>query len=576
MSLSLENPQRIIVIIPTLTQSVLTTQHVASSRTQAERKETPHSSIVRMFAFEDAAKRLQKDQQKIRKGRKELVTSQKAKREAEFRRKQQERLREEREQKRRESIYQQEYLNRCERNLAVKRLSSNLLPTSIWGEGDKIALPPSLLEKLTAEMMQGDGGGTNSGGNPWIFRIGILNPDYQAPASLLVQTMKPPIDEDDDDFDEDDEDSGESSQEAYLDELSHKYLCYTHCTVVEFTQEEGHVGIPRPVAEALLDPQRRRSEHVSVEIPTTCTRDPAGVSPSTEIYDADDGSGDTKMAEVALQNTEGEKTPGHLAWGAFDIPEMGIEVSLVKLPRGKGCTLVPTKEAIRNGFYGLKDVKLVLEQSLIRTRATLGVGDTVSTWHRGIEYDLRVTKVLPSTVQAVTCINTDIEVDIGEAEEQESTDSLMYAATNSAENADGASDSPAHTGGHTLGGTSISTTMPSTSQTSASMGPPTLLEQDLLPEPPQDQKEGICTVQISSSGKTGRRRFDVTVATMNDLFAFAAFIAGLSMDSFQLVTRFPRTVYSRDGKSGGDHQSRTLQAAGIGQGREAFMVEPLS
>ena len=534
-----------------------------------------------MFAFDDAAKRLEKDQQKIRKGRKELVTSQKAKREAEYRRKQQERLRLERERKQKEAKFQQEYLTRCERSLAVKQLSSNLTPTSIWGEGDKIALPPSLLETLTADMAQGDG--TGGGGNPWIFRVGILNPNYQSPASLMVQTMTPPIDDDDsmdDDSDHDDDDGESSDKEAYVDELSHKYLSYTHCTVVEFTQEEGHIGIPKPIAQALLDPQRRRPEHTSVEIPATRTADPAAASLSNEHKNSDDtknsdDNDDTQMLSEQQETVEisttidddvGEKTPGHLAWGAFEIPDKALEVSLVKLPKGKGCTLVPTKEAIQNGFYGLKDVKLVLEQSLIRTRATLGVGDTVSTWHRGVEYDLRVTKVIPSTFHAVTCINTDIEVDIGEAEGSNDDDNTPMSTS-----ADATTTSTTSGGhklgnsmGQTLGGSADSNASEPVSPSQASNP-----AQELLPEPPEDQKEGVCTVQISSSGNTGRRRFDVTVATMKDMFAFASSISGTTVDSFQLVTRFPRNVYSL-----GDG-TRTLQAAGIGPGRELFMVESL-
>ena len=55
---------------------------------------------------------------------------------------------------------------------------------------------------------------------------------------------------------------------------------------------------------------------------------------------------------------------------------MQLEISLLKLPKGTGCTLVPSKEAIQSGFYDLKDVKLVLEQSLIRTSSAQSPGIT--------------------------------------------------------------------------------------------------------------------------------------------------------------------------------------------------------
>merc|ERR1719343_963436 len=111
---------------------------------------------------------------------------------------------------------------------------------------------------------------------------------------------------------------------------------------------------------------------------------------------------------------------------------------MVQLPKGTGCTLEPTPAAIRNNFYGLKDVKLVLEQSLVRTRATLSKGDTVSTWHRGKKYDLTVSKVLPSRFRAITCINTDIEVEFG----AESSSAAQDTTTGTSNTTNNESSSP--------------------------------------------------------------------------------------------------------------------------------------
>merc|ERR1711879_73217 len=96
---------------------------------------------------------------------------------------------------------------------------------------------------------------------------------------------------------------------------------------------------------------------------------------------------------------------------------------------------------------------------------------------------------------------------------------------------------------------------------------------ELLPEPPIEQKEHVCTVQLRGgnaygNGGNGRRRFDVTQATVGDLFAFAyhALSGGTQQDaatssssSFSLVTRFPRRVLTT-GMS-----KSTLQDAGISQ-----------
>merc|ERR1712151_1187399 len=123
--------------------------------------------------------------------------------------------------------------------------------------------------------------------------------------------------------------------------------------------------------------------------------------------------------ETKASDVYEEKTPGHLAWGEFDVPDLKVEVVLVNLPKGRGCTLVPTKESVLKGFHNLKDMKAVLEQSLIRTRATLSLHDKVHCWHRGKKFDLTVTSLEPNTYNAVSCINTDIEVDFGSLNDDE-------------------------------------------------------------------------------------------------------------------------------------------------------------
>jgi hypothetical protein len=510
--------------------------------------------------FESSVKRLAKDQSRMRgklrsgAGGRPVVVSEKAKRQAEYQRKQAEKKRLERERKKQLEEYQKKYMRQCERALKTKSLSSSaagpgtaslvLSPTSIYGDGDKIALPPSVLETLTQSVMSSSLD-QSSVGSPWTFRIGILNPDYKFPSSILIQTLKPPKEDEDFMGDSDSDDDEANEMEAFHDELSHKYLAYTHCTVVEFTQDEGHVGIPQMVARALLGRNNTSSSSSSdAPIPVKRTVDPAAASNPDE-QDASAPSGD--------------QTPGHLAWGAFDIPDLPLEITLLQLPKGKGCTLVPTQEAVQNNFYGLKDVKLVLEQSLIRTRATLSKGDVVCTWHRGVQFDLKVTKVIPSTYDAVTCINTDIEVDIGEAET-----SVNDAKTSSAALDTTTAGGGFTTGGQVLGGSS-SMPMETTEPSPAAAAP---MEVDLLPEPPADVKQGVCTVHIQHSGGTGKRRFVVAEATMKDLFAFGDHLLG-SGRSYRLVTRFPRKVWTLEEGNRG----QSLADAGIPGGQERFMVE---
>jgi hypothetical protein len=509
--------------------------------------------------FEDAAQRLKRDQKKLR-GRPDLAISQKAKQQAEYQRKQRVRLQQQREQQRRLADYQQRYMHSCDRALHVQSLSSSngngFQATSIHGAGDKITLPPSLLQVLTNDME-----GRNNVGNPWTFRIGILDPEYTFPMSPLIQTLKPPpMDEDDysmqGDDDSDDENDQQQQMAAYMDEMSHKYLSYTHCTVVEFTQEEGYVGIPQPIALALLEDSNNHNMS-SNTIPSTRTVDPAQAATTDDKDAMDDDAADNNDTPAASSPQE-EQTPGHLAWGAFDIPDLPLEITLVQLPKGRGCTLVPTKEAVQHNFYGLKDVKLVLEQSLIRTRATLSVGDVVSSWHRGTKFDLTVTKLLPSAYHAVTCINTDIEVDIGETE-PEATTTNSNAPTTTAGNKLGT--------GYTL---SSSTSAATTTAAPSSSSSPTETHTSiiLVPEPPEDQREGVCVVQVRHSGGHGKRRFDTQKNRVQDLFAFGSSLMGeRDVQSFRLVTRFPRRVFSNN------DANAILAEAGIQQGQELFMVE---
>lgn len=488
--------------------------------------------------FDFAAERLARDQSKLKSKnhRSAGQISSKAKREAELQRKRAEQRAAEKLEQQRQLEFHEQYFRECERKLKVKSLASSgslsLRATSIHGDGDKIALPPSVLERLTSASDDS----LSTLGSPWTFRIGILNPYYSFPASSVLMVMKPASEEgrvDEDSDSESDADEDLPWTAAYLDELEYKYLAYTHGTVVEFTQEEGYVGLPAATASALLKAARTKSPSI---IPIKRTVDPAGEVPRD------------------LMDLEEEKTPGHLAWGLFDLPDMPIEVSFVQLPKGKACKLTPTAEAVGNGFYSLNDIKLVLEQSLVRTRATLSRGDIVHTWHRGKKYDLRVSRVEPSTYDAVVCVNADIEVDFGESSAPSSDDTARHES----------SDPLEALGGHRL----LEETTPK-----AMLGdgawPGRGIE--LRAEPPLSQVEGVCTIQIRADGAQGKRRFDVRLALLEDLFAFAQTVASKT-GSFQLVTRFPRRVIACSSAS---ESMRTLEEAGIHAGAESFLVESL-
>ena len=90
----------------------------------------------------------------------------------------------------------------------------------------------------------------------------------------------------DDSYDSDDDD-GETNVAPYMEELSHKYLALTHGTVVEFTKEEGHVGLPATIAAALIAQTKTKSAGAlalagkpadEVGISVTRTVDPAAAA----------------------------------------------------------------------------------------------------------------------------------------------------------------------------------------------------------------------------------------------------------------------------------------------------------
>jgi len=551
--------------------------------------------------FENAAKRLERDQSKLRqRGRtsagnrnarnNKVTLSDQAVREAARRREEQQQRAAERALNQKRVQAAAAYVRRCERELGVQSLSAadgdasslRLQATSIYGEGDKIALPPSVLERLMNKMTGNDNNNPNpqqqqQQQQPWIFRLGIPNPDYVFPASPLLKEYKI-TDDEEDELEEDEEDSSHSNNssngnetEAYLDELQHKYLAYTHATVVEFTQEEGHVGLPEPVARALLRP------HTSNAIPSleaTRTVDPSATAKAGEAMEVD--------------NDDDEKTPGHLAWGAFDVPAREIEITRVQLPKGRTARLRPNTEAIRHGFYQLKDVKLVLEQSLVRTRATLSLGDLIHTWHRGVRFDLTVTQLTPPDYHSVSCINTDLEIDFEAA-----TEAATAAANNASDDDDRDDKKEKKLGGRRLGGatTTTTTTVADASSSSscvaaAAAAPgmvanppplavvPSIADHPLPPEPPVSSSSSVVTVQIrAANAQKGQRRFDIRTATLRDLFAFAATVvrAGSVGAAFCLVTRFPRRVFCLDG----DNATATLEQVGIAAGQELFLIEPL-
>mmetsp|Transcript_22525 Transcript_22525/g.32965 ORF Transcript_22525/g.32965 Transcript_22525/m.32965 type:complete len:224 (-) Transcript_22525:334-1005(-) len=219
--------------------------------------------------------------------------------------------------------------------------------------------------------------------------------------------------------------------------------------------------------------------------------------------------------------------------------------------------------AIENGFYNLKNVKLVLEQSLIRTRGSLNMGDLMYCWFRGKKFDLTVHDVTPPDFGAISCVNCDIEVDFTAVKNEGDEESKEGSAVASSELQRTVS------GGYRLSGSRPTENAQDSAQ---KIAPLPTINTTLPPEPPKDQKEHVLVIQMRGSGKTCRRRFDTRTATMKHLFEFAI-VEGLATElgGFRLVTQFPRRLFEYATLDDGD--IKALRELGFTGGREMFILE---
>jgi len=443
--------------------------------------------------FDIALGKLEREQNKLRKkALQQKETKERSNRLAKKRQKEYELKKEKQEKEKLKLQKIENYMIQCNASLKRKSIGDKeqvmLKVQRIEGDADKIKLPDSILSNIINE----NNGEMTSG--PLMFRLGIINPNYKFPASNELKNMMERPEEENDDDDMDD------NLQPFRAELNQKYVTYTHAGVMEFTMEEGCVGLPPSVAKRLSIPE------------------------------ADD-----KIIHV--------------------------EVSRVTLPKGAECTIIPTKSAIQNGFYNLKDVKSVLEQSIVRTRTTLSIGDTLHGWYRGIQYDLEVESLLPNGFGAISCIDTDITLHINSLKSNE--DDLTKSSSSS--KLAPSINSPAKVMKPESNQPQVS--QPPQPTTKLPLNPSEI--KGLLEEPPIDQTQNICQIQIRSrDGQSIKRRFDICKNTLSDVFSFVS--KSLSLEqNFQLVTRFPRNVY-------GKNDNGVLMDIGFVQGQQLLMIEMMS
>lgn len=360
----------------------------------------------------------------------------------------------------------------------------------IDGEGDKITLPVSYLEILTSQEITDQG--------PMLFKISL--------------SSNPSI--------------------------------FTHCGMLEFTADEGTVGLP---------PKVRRSLGIDEEI---------------------ENENENKLEEKVI-------------------------IKYLRLEKGTFAKVQPKK----GGMTMISEIRAMLEHNM-RKHATLTVGDILTVWHRGKAFDLTVIELKPENF--VTVIDTDLEIDLDIPEDQmqrekKETDelnarghrlsggnnysSLVPMFNEQLNNNNGVEESKQsyidnanmdiddndnnyrNSGGYTL---SSSPSLPSPPQPMMESSSQPMIE--LPPEPIGEDSNNVISCMVRKpDGNRCTRQFKKT-DKMKYLFHFVENSSREQQfhpaNSFRLVTRFPRKVFTME-----ESQDLTFIDSGLSNDQEAFMLE---
>ena len=445
------------------------------------------------------------------------------------------------------------------------KFEGDLMPVCVTGKGDKITLPQSVLSTTFSSSAVTSG--------PMCFRLAIGPEKSEGEFNLgndinWVEFVKEAeakageeatgdgdsgglVDSDSDsDSDSDGDGDGDGESGSDRDEMADgttkgekklprkalnkaimsmvnpaRFRAVTYGGIVEFTAEENTVGIPKRVAESLL--RGLRSDN-----------DDPRLQPTVEDE------------ETTGQEITDEKAK-------FQLPDFPINVRLVSLPKGKSTVLAPTKSAVVNGFSKLSDIKLVLEQSLGRTRTTLSVGDEISAWWRGKEFVLTCESVEPDNVGGICLIDTDVEVNISYENIERDEDNVVKKEERVGALSARQATTPAQDG---------ATQDVSQGATTPAVKPAPSYLSSPLPDNDFPATPDTTTIlfRLPSSGKS-----TLTVprtTTLSSLYAHVhlRILNNASNDEFKLVGQFPRKIYEPGEGTG--------QEAGWGK-REVLVVE---
>jgi hypothetical protein len=436
--------------------------------------------------------------------------------------------------------------------LSVPGDSLGAVPLSAYpvhGDGDKVTLPVSVLESLQAVVLE-------QSNLPLVFRIAVAKAgvaDLSGPdcVDLLkaareeTGASKPSGSDDsassddgssDDDSDDEVGPTNRLNQFIVDHDVARKHVELAHAGVVEFSAPDGFVGLPRSIAKRLLSAPI--PSHI---LPSPKSTDDEDAPWRCELCNTDNAIASEGSADDAVCKTCTAPRPSNVvtstgkpAYGSFPTPSQPLTVSLVRVPKGTGCTIIPTVKSLTTGFLELEDVKLVLEQSLIRTRTTLSPNDTVTLWHRGKAFDLIVKGVTPAYAGVVCCVDTNIEVDIGEnVEFTKMVTDAKSAAQSSSSSATTTSSSSS--GSSAFGGTGH--TLMSSPQPMDIVPPSPARKAPPVPPP----NAPACRILIRYSGGSLQHAFVTATTSVADLYAWVGDLG----NEYAIVSRFPRKVYDK-------------------------------
>jgi len=130
-------------------------------------------------------------------------------------------------------------------------------------------------------------------------------------------------------------------------------LALMHGMAVEFMQDEGCVGLLEPVIMALL--QAVQNLDGSLKIPIMQRTDPAWWRHMASENNANKQSATAMEEDNNKHNSNNdnddnmEKTPSHMAWGAFDVPDITFHSPTQSATHTETfCTILQTPRSVQH------------------------------------------------------------------------------------------------------------------------------------------------------------------------------------------------------------------------------------